>query len=136
MKTPKIWFEGGFIYLQTADNKVGRLSLKSFPRLYNATDEQLGNYKFSPMGVHWQCLDEDLSFDGFFADQPKAPNRIAEIFAAFPEINVNQFARLAGINQSLMAKYICGIATPSQSRAKQIEQTLHRIGNELTSVTI
>jgi len=34
------------------------------PRLSKGTPEQLGNIEVSPFGLHWQELDEDLSFKG------------------------------------------------------------------------
>ena len=136
MKAKKIWFEEGRIYLSTDDGRTSSLLLKAFPRLYNATDEQRQNYTLSPFGIHWEELDEDLSFEGFFAEDEKPKNEIAQIFDTLPEINVNQLARVMGINQSLMAKYICGVATPSESRRRQIEAALHRLGHELSTISL
>ena len=42
------------------------MPLSWFPRLQNATIEQRENYELSPFGIHWEELDEDLSFEGFF----------------------------------------------------------------------
>lgn len=133
MTTKKIWFEAGRIFLQMEDGKSGSLPLKAFPRLYNATPQQRENYDISPFGIHWEELDEDLSFDGFFTAK-EADNEIARIFETLPEININQFARVIGINQSLMAKYICGIKRPSAERESQIKSALHRLGAELSSI--
>ncbi|WP_298061390.1 DUF2442 domain-containing protein [uncultured Rikenella sp.] len=136
MKALKIWFEEGRIHLTTDEGRTASLPLKAFPRLYNATDEQRQDYTLSPFGIHWEELDEDLSFEGFFAEEGKPKNEIAQIFDNLPEINVNQLARVMGINQSLMAKYICGVATPSESRRREIEAALHRLGHELTAISI
>lgn len=136
MKAQKIWFEDGRIHLTTDDGRTASLLLKAFPRLYNATDKQRQNYTLSPFGIHWEKLDEDLSFEGFFAEDGKPKNEIGRIFDNLPEINVNQLARVMGINQSLMAKYICGIATPSEARKKEIEAALHRLGLELQQVKL
>ena len=40
--------------------------LKGFPRLYNASEEELLDYSISPggYGVHWNQVDEDLSAYG------------------------------------------------------------------------
>ncbi len=65
MKAKKIWFEKDKIYLETTDGKTASLDLKAFPRLYNAPEEQRMNYTFSPFGIHWADLDEDLSVEGF-----------------------------------------------------------------------
>lgn len=37
------------------------------PRLSGGTAEQLDRVEFSPYGVHWPDLDEDLSFRGLLA---------------------------------------------------------------------
>jgi hypothetical protein len=53
------------------------MPLNWFPRLDNASEEERQNYTFSPFGVHWHELDEDLSFDGFFKfekEMGKIPN--------------------------------------------------------------
>lgn len=42
------------------------MPLSWFPRLKNASKSERKNYTFSPYGIHWQELDEDLSFEGFF----------------------------------------------------------------------
>ncbi len=66
MKAKEIWFDGTRIYLHTDDGRVGSLLLKSFPQLYNATDEQRKNFTLGSFGIHWPELDEDLSYEGFF----------------------------------------------------------------------
>lgn len=66
MEANRIWFDNGRIYLETKDGKQGSLLLKAFPRLANATYNQLLKHTISKTGVHWSDLDEDLSFEGFF----------------------------------------------------------------------
>lgn len=136
MNVSKIWFDQGKIHLLTDDGRTANLSLKAFPRLYNAPDAQRQNHTFSPFGIHWKELDEDLSFEGFFTQKDTAKSDLARLFNSLPEINISQLARVAGINQSLMAKYICGVATPSEGRRKQIEEALHRLGLELQEVSL
>lgn len=133
MKATKIWFEDGRIFIRTDSGEIGSLPLKAFPRLYNATQEQREKYTLSPFGLHWEELDEDLSFEGFF-DRKEPNNEIARMFEVLPEININQFARVIGVNQSLMAKYICGVKQPSAEREAEIKEALHRLGRELSSV--
>ena len=66
MKTMyKIWFDTTNIYLQYSNGKVGYLPLKDYKPLLNASDEERNQYEFSPFGIHWKKLDEDLCFDGF-----------------------------------------------------------------------
>ena len=66
MKTNyKVWFDIENIYLQNNNGKVGYLPLKDYKSLFNASKEEREQYKFSPFGIHWANLDEDLCFDGF-----------------------------------------------------------------------
>lgn len=136
MNSKKIWFEKNRIHLITNDGRTASLLLKDFPRLYNATEAQRQNFTLSPSGIHWAEIDEDLSFEGFFCEKQKLKSEVANIFASLPEINVNQMARVMGINQSLLAKYICGVSTPSPERKHQIERALHRLGDELKAVDL
>ena len=61
----KIWFDTENIYLQNNSGKVGYLPLKDYKPLFNASNEERELYKFSPFGIHWADLDEDLCFDEF-----------------------------------------------------------------------
>ena len=137
MEAEKIWFDQEKIYLETKDGRIGSLFLRKFPLLYNATDKQKQRYTFSPFGIHWEELDEDLSFEGFFSEEEKeVSNPIASVLKSFPEINVNKFAGRIGVNQSLLAKYVCGNKKPSKERIKQIEIELHQLGKELLAVKL
>jgi len=68
MKTMyKIWFDTENIYLKNNQGSVAYLPLKDYKPLLNASDEERNNYEFSPFGIHWAKLDEDLCFDGFIS---------------------------------------------------------------------
>ena len=54
------------ILVEFKDGKVGRELFSSYPRLKDASMEELNNYTASFFGLHWAELDEDLSFDGFY----------------------------------------------------------------------
>ena len=135
MKANKIWFDE-FVNIEMDDGRLGRLPLSEFPRLKYATDTQRVEYTLSPYGIHWESIDENLSYDGFFIANEGYRNPVANTLKSFPEINVNQLARRMGMNQSLLAKYICGVKKPSQTRLKEIEKTLHDLGRELTAVSL
>jgi len=66
MTVDKIWFDEDNIYLKTKDGREKCMPLSWFPRLEKANIEDRENYTLSPFGIHWQKLDEDLSFEGFF----------------------------------------------------------------------
>ncbi len=138
MKAQKVWFENGRIFILTCDGREGSLPIRLFPRLYNATDAQRQNYALSHFGIHWQEIDEDLSYEGFFDDEQlaKSENSIGRIFAEYPELNARQVARMAGLNTTLFQQYIDGHKKPSPERLKQIESVLHRLGAELSALAI
>ena len=66
MNEPKLTFEKDIIKITMPDGRKGSHPVEWFPKLNNATIEQLKKYEFSPFGVHWPELDEDLSYEGFF----------------------------------------------------------------------
>lgn len=66
MEISKIWFDEENIFLKTSEGKERSMPLQWFPRLERATPEQRNNYELSPLGIHWEEIDEDLSFEGFF----------------------------------------------------------------------
>jgi hypothetical protein len=137
MQVEKIWFENGRIFIKTDTNRVASHDLALFPKLLNASDAQRENFETSFFGIHWPDLDEDLSFEGFFESQGvREENEISLVLRRFPEININQLAKRAGINQSLLAKYVCGNKRPSRKRTKEIGDALRQLGSELNSVTL
>lgn len=62
----KVWFESESIFIKTSAGEIKSHPLSWFPRLYNAQKSVLENFTSSPFGIHWEELDEDLSFEGFF----------------------------------------------------------------------
>ncbi len=138
MKAQKVWFENGRIHLLTADGREGSLPVRLFPRLYNATEEQRQNFTLSHFGIRWAEIDEDLSYEGFFypEDEIDPNNVLGRIFFEFPELNVRQVARKARLNPSLLQQYIDGYKTPSETRLKEIISVLHRLGSELSAISL
>lgn len=128
----KIWLTDDAVWIRTADGKEACERFCDYPRLRYATTEQRANYEANAYGIHWEELDEDLSFEGFF-NKPEMTN-LYKFFMAHPELNVSAVARRMGISQSLMAQYISGKKNPSSERLVLIFDTIHNIGLELISV--
>ena len=62
---------------------------------------------------------------------------IASLFNYLDFINVSKFAKWAGINATLMRRYkSCTDTYISAARAKQIEEALHRAGEELSAISL
>lgn len=126
----KIGFTDHSVYVTHKNGKVGSLLFKDFPRLENATKEQRQNYTVSPFGIHWEELDEDLSFDGFF-NYTSERNEIADFFREFPEISMGKFAERIGISPAMLRHYACGTKVPSPERKRKIQKTIHGIAKKL-----
>jgi predicted RNase H-like HicB family nuclease len=61
---------------------------------------------------------------------------IASVFDYYNWINVSQFAKVAGINPSLMRQYRMGKTYISENQVSKIETTLHQLGNELAAIKL
>lgn len=61
----KVWFEDNQIFIKNENGEKKSHPLSWFPKLLNASDEERKNFNISPFGIHWENIDEDLSFDGF-----------------------------------------------------------------------
>ena len=61
---------------------------------------------------------------------------IASMFNYYDWINVSKFARKAGINPSLMRQYRMGKTYISENQINKIENTLHSLGDELSSIKL
>lgn len=133
-KVIKIWLTDSEIWIQTEDGKTASEKFVDYPRLRYATLEQRKNYTTDDFGIHWEELDEDLSFEGFF--QKKNDSLLYKLFMEHPELNASAIARRMGISQSLFAQYISGIKKPSGKRLNEILTTMQEVGRELMSIRI
>ena len=131
-KIVKIWLTDNEIYIQTADGKTASEKFADYPRLKYATEAQRKNYTTDGFGIHWEELDEDLSFEGFF--QAKTSNPLYDLFIAHPELNASSIARRLGLSQSLFAEYVSGSKKPSKERMDAIFEAVRSVGRELAAV--
>ena len=131
----KIWFENNRLYGLTDDGRTLWQSLLYYKRLMNATEEQRNNYEMDDEGIHWEEIDEDVSFESFEYDNPE-PVGISKFFLSHPEINASAIARRLGIHQSLFACYINGTKKPSKERENLIMNEVRTLGIELQQAVI
>ena len=132
MTIDKIWITDTEIWIRTSDGHEACEKFSDYPRLKNASKEQLNNFTFDKWGIHWDDLDEDLCFEGFF--NKKKNNELYDLFMAHPEINVSAVARRLGMAQSLLAQYIGGSKRPSAERLEKIKSEIRLIGQELLNI--
>lgn len=133
MTITKIWFDDNRIYGLTDDGRTLFQSLLYYKRLLNATHQQREAYRIGLFGIHWEELDEDVSFESFEYDEPE-PTGISKIFLSHPEINASAIARRLGIHQSLFASYINGSKKPSKEREELIINEIRQLGRELVEI--
>ena len=131
-KIEKIWLTDDAVWIRTASGKEACEKFNDYPRLRYATKEQREKYEADEYGLHWEDIDEDLSFEGFFDKQETT--LLYKIFMAHPELNVSAIARRLGISQSLMAQYVSGKKNASNARINMILDTVREIGQELIAV--
>jgi hypothetical protein len=135
MKAKRVWFENDRIYIKTDDGHTLWQSMLYYPKLKSATNEERQNYELGAFGIHWEDIDEDVSYESFGYDNPE-PTTISRIFLIHPEINASAVARRVGMKPSLLAQYIRGIKKPSKERARIIIDTVRQIGQELSDISI
>ncbi len=133
MKAKRVWFEGERIYIETDDGRTLWQSILYYQRLMNATEDQRNDYELEHFGIHWEEIDEDVSYESFEYDMPE-PVGISRIFLTHPELNASAVARRLGIQQSLLAQYIRGLKKPSAEREQMILDAIREIGSELSAV--
>ena len=132
MKIKEVWFDADYIYGKDEEGCDHKQSLLWYPRLRQATDEELGKYTFGFDGIHWRNLDEDISFESFSYEDAE-PSELQRFFLTHKEINVAEFARRLHMNPTLLRNYINGFKKPSKEREQEILDQIHKLGEELAA---
>lgn len=73
-------FDEHTMWVELSDGRIIGVPLAWFPRLLNADPETLREVEISPLGLHWEVLDEDISIAGLLAgrgDQTIKRKRVA-----------------------------------------------------------
>ncbi len=132
----KVGFRDENIFLETVNGTVKSMPLRWFKRLENATQEQRENFTLSPFGIHWEELNEDLSFDGFFTYNKDEIQKteIQKILSELSFLNLQELGKMSNISPSLLQDYACGIENPSEKQSQEIRQTLRKIGNKILEI--
>lgn len=104
-------------------------SLLWYPGLKNATAEQRSNFVVGFDGFHWRNVDEDVSFESFFYEDAE-PSPLQRFFLTHKEIKISEFAKMIGIDATLLRNYINGFKKPSQTREQAILAGIHSLARE------
>jgi len=134
MEIKKVWFDQEYIYGIDEEGRTLRQSLLWYPRLAMASDKERESYQIGFDGIHWRNLDEDISFESFSYEDAE-PTALQKFFLTHKELNIAEFAKLIGINASLLRNYINGFKKPSKERKKEILRCIHKIGSEYSTIT-
>ena len=134
MEIKKVWFDQEYIYGIDEEGHTLRQSLLWYPRLAMASDKERESYQIGFDGIHWRNLDEDISFESFSYEDAE-PTALQKFFLTHKELNIAEFAKLIGINASLLRNYINGFKKPSKERKKEILRCIHKIGSEYSTIT-
>lgn len=118
--------DGGFsIYTADVPGLIGTGMTEDEARqdFLEVKDEQAEYYK-EKTGKEpvWQNASVDFRYS------------LRAFFMAFPYINATQFARMIGINPSLMRKYKMGIANASDNQKQIIQAQLNELTNKMQHV--
>ncbi|MDR3268450.1 MAG: DUF2442 domain-containing protein [Tannerella sp.] len=129
----ELWFADEKIFILTDDGRELWQSLLWYPRLKHASDEQRLKYNYDEIGIRWEEIDEDMSFESFLYEDPE-PVGISRFFLLHPELNISAVARRMGVEQRLMIAYINGSKKPSAEQENEIWDTVKQIGRELSEI--
>lgn len=77
--------ENGLIVVTMASGDTLRFPCSDYPRLANATRNQLGEIELSPFGLHSPQPDEDLSIRVLRLNQPNHPQANSRQSSTSPE---------------------------------------------------
>lgn len=129
MKINNIYFTDTHIVGVDESGKEWPQSLLWYPGLKNATVEERNNYEVGFDGFHWRNVDEDVSFESFFYEDSE-PTPLQRFFLTHKEIKISEFAKMVGIDATLLRNYINGFKKPSQSREQAILNGIHSLARE------
>lgn len=129
MKIKEIYFTDSHIIGVDESGKEWSQSLLWYPRLKEATTEQRNSYEVGFDGFHWRNVDEDISFESFFYEDSE-PTPLQRFFLLHKEIKISEFAKMVGIDATLLRNYINGFKKPSQAREQVILNGIHLLARE------
>ena len=92
----------------------------------NSVNEMLASYTElkKEIPAELQKLQFDYNYD------------LASLFNQYDFINVSKFARMAGINASLMRQYKSGSQYISENQLSKIEDTIHEIARAMAAIKL
>lgn len=130
----KIWFDGEWLFGQDTNGNTYKHSILWYWRLVEATPEQRNDYYLSDDGMHWRCINEDISFESFFSRNGVEPSPMQRFFLTHRELNLCRFAKILDINHTLLYDYIHGFKTPSTKQITKIRNGIKHYAQQLAEI--
>ena len=130
----KIWFDGEWLFGQDTNGNTYKQSILWYWRLVEATAEQRNDYELSDEGMHWRCINEDISFDSFVTRNGIEPSPMQRFFLTHRELNLSKFAKILDINHTLLYDYIHGFKAPSQQQIDKIRNGIKHYAQQLAEI--
>lgn len=134
MKIKKIYFTDIHIVGVDDSGKEWTQSLLWYPGLLNATLAQREDYETGLDGFHWRNVNEDISFESFFYEDSE-PTPMQRFFLTHRELKISEFAKMVGIDATLLKNYINGFKKPSAAREQLILGGIHALAQQYATAT-
>ena len=131
----RIWFDDQWLYGERKDGTVKRQSVLWYARLMKANTEQRNACELDRYGMHWDNIDEDISWESFDQRDNIEPDAMQRFFLTHGELTVSGVAKMLNIHPSLLFDYINGWKKPSAKRVKEIEEGIRAYGRQLEEVS-
>lgn len=134
----KVFFNNGFIGIETAMGDTRTLPLEVFPALYYADDKQRIDFHLWDGNhcIRWDTLDEDIHISHFYEEEKvNYDNEVNCLLAKFPYLDIKALADVIGIHWTLLARMKFGVVSASGEMLNRIKSGLHAIGKELLQVS-
>lgn len=98
--------------------------------------EARADFMRSVEGVATALREEGKEVAPIYGEKPEFAFSLASLFEYYSMLNVSALARFLGMNPSLMRQYRKGGTYISDAQLGRIEDGLHRLGTELSSLRL
>ncbi|MCM1079722.1 MAG: pilus assembly protein HicB [Bacteroidales bacterium] len=102
----------------------------------NTVSEAKADFENSMKEVAESECERTGNIPEILSSAPEYKFSITSLFEYYSVLNVSAFARYIGINETLMRQYRKGDTYISEKRLREIENGIHRLGEELTGLRL
>lgn len=134
-----LWFEDGYIRIQTNKNEILGQPLEVFPALFFATPVQREKFYLwdDNCSVRWEELDEDIHISHFREKETvNYDNDVNNLLSRFPWLDMKAFADFIGMHWTKLARYRYGVWSPSPETLARIKNGIRAIGKEMSAAIL